>query len=142
MVIHAQEMVDTVLLAPQGITDGATVTVNYDTRGAKYATIRLNFASEETTHATDSTVSVLESDDTVVTNFATIVADQATDLVAAKELRYEIDLKGRKRYLRLSVSAGTTTGGNITVGSIGSLSRNDIAPVSTTAMGDDTVVIV
>lgn len=139
---HAQSGIDTVLFNPTGITDGATSTVNFDCRAADYASIRILFDPEETTHARDTTVSLLESDDTVVTNFATITANQSVDLTAAKEVRYEVDMRGRKRYLRLSITAGTGTGNNITFASVGTLTRNDLEPASTTAMGDDTVVIV
>lgn len=144
--IQSQRGIDTVMLSPQGITDGATVTANLDCRGADYATLRLPFAAEESTHAADTTVSLLESDDTVVTNFATITADVALDLTNAKELRYEVDLLARKRYLRLSVTAGTVTGGNITCAAVATLSRNDESPGSTTEMQaagtTDSVVVV
>lgn len=134
---------DTVLFAPTGITDGAVSTANLDTRLGDWATIRISFAAEETTHATASTISLLESDDTVVTNFATIVADNSSlDLASAREERYEVDLRGRKRYLRLSITAGTTTGGNITFASIATLHRLGAGPASTTDMGDDGVTIV
>jgi len=142
MTVSAQKLIDTVLLRPQLVTDGATVTANLDCAGAAWASVRVNLSTEETTHANASTVSLLESDDTVVTNFATITADQSVNLETGQEVRYEVDLLGRKRYLRLSYTAGTGTGNDITVGSIGSLSRNVVAPASTTAMGDDIVVIV
>lgn len=138
----AQRGVDTVVIATQLITDGATVTGNWDTRGGAHATVRIPFSIEESTYAADTTVSLLESDDTVASNFATITADQSVDLTAAKEVRYEVDLRGRKRYLRLSVTAGSETGGEIMCGAIGTLTRYKSGPSSTTDMGDDTVVIV
>lgn len=149
--IHSQRGQDKLLLAPQAMTNSATVTANFDTLDpgqgrAGYATIRIGFASEINTNAVGPTISVLESDDTEVTNFATIVADQSTiAFVAATELRYEIDLRGRKRYLRLSVSTDTTTNDNVTVSAIGTLTRlggTQGSPASTTEMGDDLVVIV
>jgi hypothetical protein len=141
--IHAQTGIDTVLLA-QGITDAATATARWDTRGGDHATIRIAFAIEEGTDATDLTiVSLLESDDTIVTNFATITANITVgSLAATKEVRYEVDLKGRKRWLRLTVSSGTASDNNISFAAIGTLTRNAIEPASTTAMGDDIVRIV
>lgn len=141
--IHATTGKDTVLIAAKTQTSSATTTANLDCRGADWATIRISFGAELNTNAVNPTISLLESDDTVVTNFATVVADQsAFDLTAAKELRYEVDLKARKRYLRLSVSTGTATNDNITFAAIATLSRNASDPASTTDMGDDTVVIV
>ena len=66
---------DSVLVAPQAMTNSATVTANLDTLGASYATIRIALASEINTNAIGPTLSLLSSDDTVVTNFATVVAD-------------------------------------------------------------------
>ena len=142
MTIPAQTGIDTVLFAPTGITDAATSTANFDCIGADHATVRINFAAEETTDAGTVLVSLLGSDDTIVTNFATITADQSVANTSATELRYEVDLIGQKRYLRLSVTAGAGTGSDLTFSSIGTLTRNDVSPANTTEMGDDTVVIV
>lgn len=141
--IESQRGIDTVLLAPQSVTNGATATARLDTNGANYATIRLSFAAELNTNAVGPTVSLLSNDTTVVTNFATVVADQsAIDLTAAKELRYEVDLRGGKRYLRLTVTPATATNDTVTVCAIATLTRNEADPESTTEMGDDTVVLV
>ena len=140
--IHSQNGKDTVLLAPQAMTNSATVTANLDCKGADYATIRINFAAELNTNAVGPTISVLESDDTVVTNFATIVANRtAEDLTSAKEVRYEVDMRARKRYLRLSVSTATATNDDITVGSIATLTRNASDPASTSDMADVVVTV-
>ena len=142
----SQKGKDFVLLASQEVTDGATVTANLDTKGADYAVIRLNLGAEETTDATTTSISLLSSDDTVVTNFATITADQTPGLENAHELRYEVDLKGHKRYLRLSFTAGTGTGSNALVGATGTLYRQ--SETNATAVADlndstnDTVVVV
>ena len=144
---QAQAGVDTVLLAPVGQTDGSTRTASLDTINsgltgrAGHITIRVLCNAEETTHAANSTLSLLHSDDTVVTNHVTMVADQSLDLTAAKEVRYELDARKLKRYLRLTCTAGTTTGGNITVAAVATMSRCEEGPESTTEMGDDTVVI-
>lgn len=142
---HLQRAIQKQLLAPQGITDGATVTANLDTKGHDAVSIVVNCAAEESTHAANSTLSLLQSDDTVVTNFATIVANKSLDLAAAKVHRYEVDMKGKKRYLRLSVTAGTTTGGNITVGAVAALHRSAEEPSGTTdilASTSDSVQVV
>ena len=96
MTVSAQKLIDTVLLRPQLVTDGATVTANLDCAGAAWASVRVNLSTEETTHANASTVSLLESDDTVVTNFATITADQSVNLETGQEVsRFEGSLQLR-----------------------------------------------
>ncbi len=137
--IHVQAMKPTILIGSQGMTNSATVTANFDTidgtTGTKgdYATILLNLGSEINTNAIGPTLSILESDDTVVTNFATITADRsAEDITGAVPGIYNIDLRGRKRYLRLSVTTETTTNDNVEVGAVGLLSRNKQDPSSAT----------
>ena len=144
--IHAQNQKATLLLAPQAMTNSATVTANFDTIDAttltkgNYATIRIHLASEINTNAVGPTISLLGSDDTVVTNFATITADRDTEaFVTAKTIVYHVDLRGQKRYLRLSVSTDTTTNDNVTVAAEGILTRNNQAPASTT---DEAEVVV
>lgn len=135
---------DTVLLESQAITDGNTATANFDCIGADWATIRMSFGAEVNTNAVNPTISLLESDDTVVTNFATFDSNferAAEDLTSAKEVRYEIDLRARKRYLRLSLALGGATNDDINVAVIGTLTRNEADPASTSDMGDDVVII-
>lgn len=142
--IHSQNGIDTQLIDPVAMTNSATQTANLDCQNASYATIRIGFSAELNTNAVGPTISLLESDDTVVTNFATFNANferSAEDLTAAKEVRYEVDLRGRKRYLRLSVSTATATNDDVTVCAFGTLTRNKTDPGSTTDMGDDVVVI-
>jgi len=117
-----------IVIAPQAMTNSATVTANFDTLGASYATVRVALASEINTNAIGPTISLLESDDTVVTNFATVTADRADeDITDAASIDYGVDLRGRKRYLRLSVTTETTTNDNVTVSAIGTLSRQHVA---------------
>ena len=135
--IHDRLVQDSLLVAPQSMTNSATVTANFDTLGASYATVRIALASELNTNAVGPTLSLLHSDDTVVTNFATITADRATeDLTAAKEVTYGVDLRGKKRYLRLSVTTPTATNDNVTLSAIGTLSRQHERPAGTTSAGD------
>lgn len=142
MTIAAQKGTDSILIAPQAMTNSATVTANLDTRGASYATIRIALASEINTNAVGPTLSVLTDDTTVATNFATIVADRsAEDITAAKVVDYHVDLRGQQRYLRLSVSTATTTNDDVTVSAIASLTRQGEAPASTTDMADVAVIV-
>jgi len=141
--IESQRAIDEVVIDNQAMTSSATVTANLDTSGSSYVTIRILLSKELNTNGVGPTISLLGSDDTVVTNFATIVADKAAvTLVAAKEVRYEIDMRGKKRYLRLSISTGTATNDNISVGAVASKTMNHEDPNTTTEMGDDVVTIV
>jgi hypothetical protein len=148
--IDPQKGIDTVLLAPLAAAAAtAERTASWDTvqvdGTAKYAEIRMVFSAEATTDNVGPTISLLESDDTVVTNHATFDSNferSAETLTAAKEVRYLVNLLGRKRYLRLVVTPGTVaTNDQIQFCAIGTLSRTGVVPGSTTDMGDDTVVI-
>lgn len=127
--INALNQTDVLLIGTVAKTSATTTTANLDCKGADWATIRINFKAELNTNAVGPTISLLESDDTVVTNFATIVANRTNeDLTAAREVRYDVDLRYRKRYLRLSVTAPTATNDDITFGAIATLSRKEQTP--------------
>lgn len=115
---------DSVMIAPQAMTNSATVTANLDTLGASYATIRIALASEINTNAIGPTLSLLSSDDTVASNFATVTADRsAEDITDAASVSYGVDLRGGKRYLRLSLTTETTTNDNVTASAVATLGR-------------------
>lgn len=144
---HAQASSEHLLLASASQTNSATRTANLDCAGAGYATIRMNFASELNTNAVGPVIQLSESDDTTVTNFATFDADfnsSALDLTNAKQLTYHLDLRGRKRYLRLSVTTPTATNDNVTMGASATLSRKSQEPASEANMAGTTnnVVVV
>ena len=130
---------DSLLIAPKAQTSSATTTANLDTQGAGYATIRVAFASELNTNAVGPTLVLSHSDDTVVTNFATLDTQTAVDLTAAREMHYGIDLRGKKRYLRLAVTTATATNDNVTVSAIATLSDLNDAPNGTTSVADTVV---
>lgn len=141
----AQAVSEHLLLAPASQTNSATRTANLDTAGAGYATIRMAFASEINTNAIGPALVLRESDDTVVTNFATFNSDfsrTAEDITAAKQVVFKVDLRGRKRYLRLSVTTETTTNDNVTMGAIATLSRKAIEPATEAAQAGDTNSVV
>ena len=123
------------VLSPQLVTDAATITGTIDTRGFAYLTIEWNADTEEGSGASATVLSILESDDTVITNFATITANVAPDYVNPHLRTYAIDLRGRKRYLRISFTAATETG-DITISGTYRLYRGATAPNSTTEMTD------
>lgn len=124
----------TQLVAARAVTNNATVTANLDTNGADYATIVVNISSEANTNAVGPTISLLESDDTTASNFATVTADITGDAVSAKPIVYGVDLRGRKRYLRLSISSATATNDNFTASADAVLSRLKQGPAGTTGI--------
>lgn len=140
--INSQKATLSLLLASASQTNSATRTANLDCMGSDYATIIMNLASELNTNAVGPTISLLESDDTVATNFATIIANRTDeDLVAAKVMRWEIDTKARKRYLRLSVTTPTATNDNVTMGAVALLSRKEMSPTNTAELATVAVII-
>lgn len=138
---EAARLTAKLILAPQAVSNGATVTANIDTQGlggrldakAEHVTLIVNTAAEVNTNGVSPTVSLKESDDTVVTNFATITADINPDCTAAGSIRYEVPLNGRKRYLRLSIGVPTATNDNQTV-SANALIKVKEEPANTTDM--------
>ena len=137
--VNALNETDVLMIAPVAKTNSTTTTANLDTKGADWATIRISFAAELNTNAVGPTISLLESDDTVATNFATIVANRTNeDLTAAREVRYDVDCRARKRYLRLSVTVPTATNDNITFGAVATLSRLEQTPSNTAALVETT----
>lgn len=124
----------TQLIAARALTNNATATANLDTNGCAYATILVNISSEANTNAVGPTIQLLESDDTVATNFATITANITGDAVAAKPIVYGIDLRGRKRYIRLSVSSATATNDHMTISADAICSRLQRGPAGTTGI--------
>lgn len=111
-----------VLLAP--VTAATTArTANLDTQGAKYATIEVLIGAELNTNSTNVNISLSESDDTVATNFATFnsVFNRVVDNTAGVVAVNHVDLQGRRRYLRLTVTPDTTTNGTVITGAIAAL---------------------
>src|SRR6185295_7711486 len=125
--INAQKQTVSLMLAPASQTNSATRTANLDCLGADYAQIIISLASAINTNAIGPTISLLESDDTVVTNFATIVANRTAEAITtAKPAVYGVDLRARKRYLRLAVTTETTTNDNVTMSVVALLSRKEL----------------
>jgi hypothetical protein len=135
----AQLGTDSVLLA--GITAATTArTANLDTAGATYATIRVNVGAEANTNSTNVAIQLSESDDTVVTNFATFNAtfNRTVDNTAGAIATNHVDLDGRKRYLRLTITPDTTTNGAVITAASATLYKNLIS-AEATMLGPDVV---
>lgn len=115
-------------------TNAGTASGNIDTLGYDYLEIDVITTTSDDTTNNPSVLKLSESDDTVVTNFANIsgaVGD--TDFTIPNAVtsgdwgvKFGVDLRARKRYIKVSVSPLTTQ--SITV--IGNLSKGDEGPNS------------
>lgn len=131
---------DSVLLAP--ITAATTArTANLDCADANYATIRVVLGAEANTNSTNVAIQLSESDDTVVTNFATFDADfnRTVDNSSGVVATNHIDLEGRKRYIRLTVTPDTTTNGAVISSAVASLCKT-VKSGTASDYGDDVVI--
>lgn len=90
-------------------------TANLDCKGANYATIVVGVGAELNTNSTNVVFALLESNDTTASNFATFNADYNVTINNTAAARHicHVDLKNRKRYLRVKVTPDTTTNGAV-----------------------------
>jgi len=133
--IQAQRNKDTLVIAPVAMTNSQTASATYDLLGSDYATIRIPLSSAINTNAVGPTLAVSAADTSNSTAFVTMVATRtAESIVAAKEVVYHLDTKTAKRYMKLSISSGTTTNDNVTCAAIVTASRREQEPASTTDM--------
>lgn len=118
----SQSQVRSLMLAPIAAATTAR-SANLDTKGADYATIQIVLGVEVNTNSTNVVVALQENDTTVTSNFVTFnsvyafTADNEAGIVGA----LHVDLKGRKRYLRLTLTPDTTTNGAVICSAVGIL---------------------
>lgn len=121
--IHAQNTKTVLVIQPQSVASTATATGNIDTLGFRYCAVDFCLDSNAATTAPIA-LKLTESDDTVATNFAaiaTFTGGTATSTSAGfvipaavtaadqkASVRMHVDLRGRKRYLKASLTPGTT----------------------------------
>jgi hypothetical protein len=136
-----------VSLLGTGVTNGATVTANIDTLGFDHAKIELILGTADVVSNTPSVCKLGESNDTVVTNFSDITAFVAgtsagnftlsnADTSNPNVIRFDVDCKARKRYLRLTVSPRTTQQAVM----VASLDRAEQTPTTAALAGCNTIV--
>jgi hypothetical protein len=137
-----------VMLPSASQTNSATRTANLDTIGADYALITLNIASALNTNQVAPTLSISEADATsVASNFVTFNSNlntiAAATLASGGARHLAIDLRSRKRYLRLSLTTATATNDNITMGAVATLARLEQPLAAGPALGstNDSVTV-
>lgn len=126
-----------------GITNGGTCdTQHFDCVGYDYASIDVHLSTSNNSTNKPSAFALQESDDTNSSNFADVVGFRGgTDwtvpsMITATSngdnvIRFDVDLRARKRYLRLKISPVTTQEMSYNI----RLSRAEQSPVTTTQMG-------
>lgn len=125
-----------IVVSQASTTNAATASGNIDTLGYDYVSIDLIMATSNDVTNNPTVLKLSESDDTIVTNFADIsgsVGDTDFTIAAAVTsgnwgMKFNVDCRARKRYIKLSVSPVTTQ--LVTV--IANLSKGDVSPVNTT----------
>jgi hypothetical protein len=104
-------------IAAIGATNVSTLTASIDTRGFSFARIYCFANSTTAVHTTGANNTLAENDDNS-TNWTTISAagsgtaytpTTTTVSTALAKIIYEVDLRGRKRYLRPTFGLGATT---------------------------------
>lgn len=139
---YAQNVTRSILIAPKSCASNTTTTANLDCKGGDYATIEIALAAELNTNATGPTISLLEANDTEATSFATFNASferTGEDCTSAKVVVYHVQLKARKRYLRLSFTTPNSSNDVILMSAVANLEK-EILPTSTTGQGDVVVI--
>ena len=128
-----------VLLDPSAAATTAR-TANLDCQGVHNATILVSLGAELNTNSTNVAIQLSESDDTVVTNFATFNADfnRTVDNTGAVVAVNHVECKGRKRYIRLTVTPDTTTNGAVLTSALVALDKE--VRDAKASSGDDVVV--
>lgn len=136
---HPADLVTSQLIGP---ADAATteLTANLDCQGADYAVINVSLSAEANTNSTNVGITISESDDTTATNFATFDANfnRTVDNTAAAVATSCIDLRGRKRYLRVTVTPDTTTNGAVGISATGHLAKG-VRTGTASDYGDDVI---
>jgi len=138
--IHAQDMKIVDLVLPQSIATNGTATGYVDTKGFDYCTIIVK--GDTAANATNKlhTTGILLSEGDTTSSYATITGQVAgTDYTVptpstsvANFHEFGIDLRGRKRYLKISL---TPLGAARIFSADALLSRAEEMPVGTTERG-------
>lgn len=126
------------VLDKRGATNGETVTANIDTLGADWMTLDVHSSTSNNTTNNPSTFKLSEGDTTDATAFSDITAfvgdgtggwtvpSWHTQTADAKCVKFDVDLRHRKRYLKLTLTPITTQD----FIAIANLGRNENTPTS------------
>lgn len=133
------------LVGPISCTNGATASGYADTRGFKFASIILNASAANLTTKNCSVLKITEGDTTAAATAITAFTGDNTSggftIAAAKTAasvvaKFNIDLRGRKRYLKLTAVPSTTQIFSATM----ELHKGESMPSTTALSGADNLV--
>jgi len=123
------------------VTNAGTASGNIDTLGYDFVEIDVIATSSNAATNNPSVLKLSESDDTVVTNFANVsgavgdtdftIPDAYTSTASDFKVKFSVDCRPRKRYLKVSISPVTTQ----SFTAIANLHRGDESPDSATDAG-------
>jgi hypothetical protein len=129
------------VLATTSLTNGATGTGSVDTLGYDFLSLDLLQTTSNNTTNNLSVCKLSESDTTDATNYSDITAFvgdgtdgftvPAADTSNSQLYKFNMDLRGRKRYIKLTASPLTTQ----SLTAIANLHKAEQAPVSATNAG-------
>jgi hypothetical protein len=136
----AQLGTDSLLFTPTAAAT-AVKTASLDCAGANYATLRVMLGAELNTNSTNVAIQLEESDNATA-SYTTFnaAANRTVDNTAATVATTHVDLEGRKRYLKITVTPDTTTNGPVTVAMDATLYKAVISE-SATMLGPDVAIV-
>jgi len=125
-------------------TNAATATGNIDTLGWDYVTIDVITTTSNNVTNNPSVLKISEADTTDATNFSDVTGTRGdTDWTIPNSvtsgnwgIKFNIDCKARKRYLKVTVSPVTTQ----TITAIANLSKGDEGAIDATSSGANALV--
>ena len=115
------------VMAPASYSSAGTSQFWFDTIGYDYAEVDVVFGALATNGGVPSVCRITESDATVISNFTTITGGSATLAAAAlggSIVKFQMDLRARKRYINLDLTNGTTT---VVIGAVARLRRSEVS---------------
>jgi hypothetical protein len=130
-----------IVISPTSTTNGATTTGALDTYGFDYAVIDVAATTSNAVTNNFSVLTLSESDDATTytavstgdTDFTIPAADTASAQIVSQ---FRVDLRGRKRYLKVTATPLTTQ----TIWAHATLTRGDNRPVTATKAGAGVLV--
>lgn len=127
----------TILLSPIASATTARTSTTLDTLGCDYATIVCQIGVQANTNGATPTITLQESDTDVASNFATFNTSFNTVSVANSAAAVEVfnvDLKARKRYMRLLATPGTVASNDAILSAAVALCRKEVFTTGASTM--------
>lgn len=135
-----------VMIVPKNYTNGASQTANLDTKGHENVeiTVMIGAFAGGTNGGSPATIKLSEANDTESSSFSDITGASANGTLSASgSVRFFVDLRKRKRYLKLTFApAADDTNDAVPACAVAQFDRSREYPESTSEMGNTIVKIV